>query len=405
MLTGTHVTLAPVTPALRSELARWLNDPRVLRTAGIGVGPASEADVARWYARLAGTPGEQWFAVVERASGRAVGFAGLRDIDWRHRTAEYAITIGAAEARGRGWGSEATRLLLAHAHGTLGLRNVLLDVAAYNLAGIRAYQRAGFREIGRRRACDLLGGRLDDVVYMESAASGRPSAVSHQQRVTGAGVRERKDEPEMEQVTDAPEPVLNIVGELVALGPATREQIPTYARWFSDSETMRTQGAPGPGPRTVEEVTTWYESEMSGNPSRAFFSVYERGTMRHIGFVDLQHIDHRNRTAEMSLMVGEPDARGRGYATEMARLILDYGFTALSLHNIMLEVYANNPAARRVYEKAGFREFARRSESYFMDGQWWDRIYMEALATEFASPLLARVFAPDEPRGDARDER
>jgi RimJ/RimL family protein N-acetyltransferase len=202
-------------------------------------------------------------------------------------------------------------------------------------------------------------------------------------------------------------PILNIVGEKVALGPATREQLPAYARWFSDVETMRSQGSPEPGPRTVEEIDKWYDAEMSGNPARAWFSVYELGALgelgapgglRHIGFVELDDIDHRNRTATMSLMIGEPDARGQGYGTEMARLILDYGFTALGLHNIALEVYAFNEAGQHAYRKAGFTEFARRSQAYYADGQWWDIIMMEALSTEFESPLLATVFAPDEER-------
>lgn len=193
-------------------------------------------------------------------------------------------------------------------------------------------------------------------------------------------------------------PILNIVGEKVALGPPNNAQLPAYARWFSDIETMRTQGSPGPGPRTVEEIGTWYDAEMSGNRERAWFSVYERASMRLIGFVELNHIDHRHRTATMSLMVGEPDARGQGYGAEMARLILDYGFTAVGLHNIMLEVYSLNEAGIHAYRKAGFTEFARRTQAYFADGQWWDVILMEALSTEFESPQLAQVFAPDESR-------
>jgi RimJ/RimL family protein N-acetyltransferase len=189
-------------------------------------------------------------------------------------------------------------------------------------------------------------------------------------------------------------PVVSIVGEKVALGPAGRDQLPAYARWFSDMNTMRTQGQPEPAPRTVEELETWYESEMSGNPSRKFFSVYDLASWSLIGFVDLQHIDRRHGTATMSLMVGEPDFRGRGFGTEMVRLILDFGFTALGLHNIMLECYEYN-LARRAYEKAGFREFARWRQAHVMGGKAWDIIYMDCLASEFESPVLRTIFLPD----------
>ena len=52
-------------------------------------------------------------------------------------------------------------------------------------------------------------------------------------------------------------------------------------------------------------------------------------------------------------------------------------------------------------EKAGFREFGRRRESKLMGGRLWDQIYMEALASEFISPLLARLFVPDQPHPPA----
>jgi diamine N-acetyltransferase len=47
----------------------------------------------------------------------------------------------------------------------------MLTVFEYNLAGWRTYEKAGFREFGRRRQCRLMGGRLWDEVYMDCLAS------------------------------------------------------------------------------------------------------------------------------------------------------------------------------------------------------------------------------------------
>ena len=79
--------------------------------------------------------------------------------------------------------------------------------------------------------------------------------------------------------------------------------------------------------------------------------------------------------------------------------MVDYAFTALGLHNVMLAVYEFNLAAVRVYEKVGFKEIGRRRKSKFMGGEFWDEIFMDCLANEFESPVLGKVFAPDEPRG------
>ena len=192
--------------------------------------------------------------------------------------------------------------------------------------------------------------------------------------------------------------LVNIEGDEVLLGPFEREQIPLYTAWFNDFGTLRTQGEPSPAPMTVETTTGWYEAYVIGRPDVTWFTVYERSSRKPIGWTELKDIDHRDRCAEFAVMIGESEARGKGYGTEVARLMLDYGFTALGLHNIHLYYFDFNIAGRRAYEKAGFQEYARRRESHFMGGKLWDTVYMQCLSTEFESPLLHRVFAPDSPR-------
>ena len=53
----------------------------------------------------------------------------------------------------------------------------MLVVYEFNLAGRHAYEKADFREFGRRRQAHLMGGRLWDVIYMECLASEFTSSV------------------------------------------------------------------------------------------------------------------------------------------------------------------------------------------------------------------------------------
>jgi RimJ/RimL family protein N-acetyltransferase len=94
----------------------------------------------------------------------------IRDFTNPHGTAEFGITIGDAGERGQGYGTEATRLLLDYAFTVLGVHNVWLDTPAYNIGALRAYEKAGFREIGRRRGARVLAGRRYDVVLMDCVA-------------------------------------------------------------------------------------------------------------------------------------------------------------------------------------------------------------------------------------------
>lgn len=192
------------------------------------------------------------------------------------------------------------------------------------------------------------------------------------------------------------QPVINILGETVALGPIDRTNLPLYQRWFNQFDMLRTLARP-PAPLTLEAETAWFEAAAL-SASVMIFTIYERSSCRAIGDLHLRNIDFRNRTAEFGIAIGEADCRGKGYGTEATSLALDYAFTALGLHNVMLTVFSFNLHGIRAYEKAGFREIGRRRESMWMGGRLWDTIFMDCIATEFTSPVLSKIFAPDEPR-------
>jgi len=192
------------------------------------------------------------------------------------------------------------------------------------------------------------------------------------------------------------QPVVNVVGELVALGPLRQDLVPLYHRWMNDLATVDRVGMP-PGPMTLEAEEAWYEG-AAATTDYLPFTVYERVGWRAIGTCALTGVDHRHGTAEIVIHVGDAGDRGKGYGTEAVRLLLDVAFTALGLHNVTLGVDAANPAARRAYEKAGFTEMGHRRQAIRGLAGRTDEVRMDCLATEFASPVLARVFAPDEPR-------
>ena len=188
------------------------------------------------------------------------------------------------------------------------------------------------------------------------------------------------------------------MGEKVALGPLRKDLVPTYTRWYNNFHTLRTL-ATTPAPLTLEQDERQHERLVALSKTQVSFTVYERSSRHPIGSAGLLDVDYRNRTAEFALAIAEPGARGKGYGTETTRLVLDYAFTGLGLHNVMLRVFEFNLAGIRVYRKSGFKEFGRQRESIFMGGKMWDIIYMECLSTEWGpSPVLEQVLRPDDPR-------
>lgn len=198
-------------------------------------------------------------------------------------------------------------------------------------------------------------------------------------------------------MTESEPPILNIAGEQVALGPHRRDLLPLYQRWINDWEVTRTVS--GFRPWTWEAEEAWF-AETSRNSDRSVhFTIYERATLRPIGTTALHEINPRHQTAEFGIMIGEKGCWNRGYGTETARLMLDYGFNGLGLHNIALRVHGYNERAIRAYTRAGFRPVGRRREAVRIGGQDYDEVFMDCLATEFESIALHRLLPPGSPMG------
>jgi diamine N-acetyltransferase len=169
---GERVALGPLHRGLLPLIERWDNDFQTADLRSDDPRPHSaESIAAEWESLLRGER-EDWigFAIYALPELRPIGITNIRDFTSPHGTAEFGIAIGEATHRGQGFGTEATRLVLDYAFTVLGVYNVWLDTLAYNVGAIRAYEKAGFHEIGRRRGGRMLAGKRYDVVLMDCIA-------------------------------------------------------------------------------------------------------------------------------------------------------------------------------------------------------------------------------------------
>jgi diamine N-acetyltransferase len=169
VVVGERVALGPIRKDLAATYARWVNSEGVrygLGNIAIATPESEEKWVDEVVEKGAKKPPEvAEFTIYDRTDGAPVGTVGLFEIEHEHGSAEFGILLG--ERRGQGLGTEATRLVLAWAFETLGLRNVLLQVLAWNAEAQRAYERAGFRRVGVRRDAAMSRGAQVDVVLMD----------------------------------------------------------------------------------------------------------------------------------------------------------------------------------------------------------------------------------------------
>lgn len=169
-ITGERVALGPLRDEHFNDISYWENDYATERFFTAPGPRRPEATRTSFTEGDFAGPTNVVFALYEVASWRFIGPAGLIHLDHLNRTAEYFILIGPAEARGKGYGVEATRLVLDHAFLSLGLTSVRLGVFSYNPGAVRAYEKAGFKHAGILRQNKMMGGKLWDTILMDILA-------------------------------------------------------------------------------------------------------------------------------------------------------------------------------------------------------------------------------------------
>lgn len=188
---------------------------------------------------------------------------------------------------------------------------------------------------------------------------------------------------------------LVVRGEKVGFGPLRREDLVHTRHWFNDLRVTRTIKWDF-RPLTMEGAESFWERGLALTGDDVTFTVYELATMRAIGGVSLNHRDDSQGTAELALLIGEPDTWGQGYGTEITRLMLAYAFDVLGLYNVSLVVYGNNPWALRAYERAGFKRIGVRRGAHRVGRRRFDVVLMDAVADDFAPSPLDALMHPRE---------
>jgi RimJ/RimL family protein N-acetyltransferase len=165
ILPGDLVTLRPVSVEDAPGLLELLADPESSRLTATRAEPDPEV-ARRWYATRGEHDDRLDLAIVENATGTYVGEVVLNDLNVDNRSCGFRISLVGPRAFGRGYGTEATRLVLRHAFETVGIHRVELDVYPFNPRARHVYEKAGFVLEGTKREALFWDGEWFDAYVM-----------------------------------------------------------------------------------------------------------------------------------------------------------------------------------------------------------------------------------------------
>lgn len=172
LLRGEKLGLGLPRADMLPEYHRWETDPAVILGYGTQLPLSWETRAAGYENQRQGSDRYAQFEILRLEDDQLLGMTTLQ-VDHQVRTAEYVILL-ASEARGHGHATEATGLTLDWAFHLAALRMVWLKVLAPNTAGIRAYEKAGFRHAGTLRQSGYWLGQPCDEIIMDALPSDFP---------------------------------------------------------------------------------------------------------------------------------------------------------------------------------------------------------------------------------------
>ena len=159
--------LRAVTPAdVTDDYYHWMNDPEITQYLESRFYPQTKEGIEAFVMSMQGSRDNVFLAMVLKEGDRHIGNIKLGPINWLHRLGEIGLMIGDKNAWGKGYATEAIRLISDYAFQRLNLRKVTAGCYGNNEGSSRAFQRAGFQIEGLRPQHFFCNGHYVDFILL-----------------------------------------------------------------------------------------------------------------------------------------------------------------------------------------------------------------------------------------------
>lgn len=165
ILEGKKIILRPITIEDTDLIVKWRNNQNVLKNFIFREHLTKEMH-HEWMKNKVDKCKVIQFIIIEKTTNVPVGSVYFQDINMNFHSAEYGIFIGEDSARGKGYGSEATKLSIQYGFKNLNLHRISLRVLENNESAYRSYLKAGFIKEGVFRDMVYLDGKYQNIVFM-----------------------------------------------------------------------------------------------------------------------------------------------------------------------------------------------------------------------------------------------
>ena len=179
-----------------------------------------------------------------------------------------------------------------------------------------------------------------------------------------------------------------LVGDRIYLSPrgASDEEIEKFTEWMNDFQVTDYINKSEQIMTAIGEKE-WLENTARKNENKNF-NIIDLNSNKLIGTIGLEKFNWTSRNAVLGIFIGDKNYRNNGYGTEAIKLLLEFGFKYLNLHSIRLSLLSVNERAHKCYLKCGFKDAGKSREEIFLNGKYYDKLYMDILEGEFEGDYI-----------------
>ncbi|TFF99261.1 MAG: N-acetyltransferase [Promethearchaeota archaeon] len=166
-LVGERVMLCPIRIEDVHLFHKWINDIELTKYLMILPAVLTIEDEKEWFESSRKSQDSFTLSIVLKDNQRTIGNLGLKQINKNDGSGDFGIMIGEKEYWNKGYGTEATKLILDFAFNVLRLHSIHLKVYNYNKRALRSYEKIGFKKCGYLRESKFYGGKYHDIILMD----------------------------------------------------------------------------------------------------------------------------------------------------------------------------------------------------------------------------------------------
>ena len=167
MLEGKNIILRPLKMNDWEKSIQWRNNLSIKEMAMMHPFPITEMVEREWYENIMKSKDDKviYFTITTRDDD-PIGFVLLNKINYTHKNCRLGIVIGETEEQGKGYGQEATKMIIEYAFNKLNLRKVTLEVLSNNKAALHIYHKLGFVKEGELKEHFFWDKKYSNIVIM-----------------------------------------------------------------------------------------------------------------------------------------------------------------------------------------------------------------------------------------------